>query len=58
MMHAFGDHPNPAPDTVSVMEEILMDYMVDVVRSILPSSASLNTEICVFVPVRYGYEKN
>lgn len=30
MMHAFGDHPNPAPDTVSVMEEILMDYMVDV----------------------------
>jgi hypothetical protein len=32
MMHAFGDHPNPAPDTVTVMEEILMDYMVDVVR--------------------------
>ncbi|KAG8772013.1 hypothetical protein FRC12_003299 [Ceratobasidium sp. 428] len=31
MMHAFGDHPNPAPDTVSVMEEILMDYMTDVV---------------------------
>jgi hypothetical protein len=31
MMYAFGDHSNPAPDTVSVMEEILMDYMVDVV---------------------------
>ncbi|KAG8969668.1 hypothetical protein FRC03_001540 [Tulasnella sp. 419] len=30
MMYGFGDDPNPAPDTVNVMEEILMEYMVDV----------------------------
>jgi hypothetical protein len=33
-MYAFGDHNNPAPDTVAVMEEILMDYMIDVVSSL------------------------
>lgn len=46
-MHAFGDHPNPAPDTVSVMEEILMDYMVDVVRLQSPTYFCLDTETCV-----------
>jgi Transcription initiation factor IID, 18kD subunit len=31
MMYAFGDVKEPANDTVDVMEEILMEYLVDVV---------------------------
>jgi len=31
MMYAFGDAKEPANDTVEVMEEILMEYLVDVV---------------------------
>ena len=30
-MYAFGDSKEPANDTVEVMEEILMDYLADVV---------------------------
>jgi transcription initiation factor TFIID subunit 13 len=30
-MYAFGDAKEPANDTVDVMEEILMEYLVDVV---------------------------
>lgn len=30
-MYGFGDDTNPANDTVSVMEEILVEYLVDVV---------------------------
>ncbi len=33
-MYGFGDDRNPANDTVNVMEEILVEYIVDVVRSI------------------------
>jgi hypothetical protein len=32
LMYGFGDDRNPAPDTVGVMEEILIEYIVDVVR--------------------------
>lgn len=32
-MYGFGDDVNPAPDTVNVMEEILMEYIADVVSS-------------------------
>lgn len=35
-MYGFGDDINPAPDTVNVMEEILMEYIADVVKSLLP----------------------
>ena len=31
LMYGFGDDRNPANDTVNVMEEILTEYMVDVV---------------------------
>lgn len=30
-MFAFGDDRNPANDTVNVMEEILVEFMADVV---------------------------
>jgi transcription initiation factor TFIID subunit 13 len=30
-MYGFGDDRNPANDTVSVMEEILIEYIIDVV---------------------------
>lgn len=32
-MYGFGDDRNPASDTVNVMEEILVEFIVDVVRS-------------------------
>ena len=32
-MYGFGDDRNPANDSVNVMEEILIEYIVDVVRS-------------------------
>lgn len=32
LMYGFGDDRNPANDTVNVMEEILVEYIVDVVR--------------------------
>lgn len=36
MMYGFGDD-NPAPDTISVMEELLVEHITDVVRLLLPS---------------------
>ncbi len=32
-MYGFGDDRNPANDTVNVMEEILVEYITDVVRA-------------------------
>ena len=32
LMYGFGDDRNPANDTVNVMEEILVEYITDVVR--------------------------
>ena len=34
-MYGFGDDRNPANDTVNVMEEILVEYIVDVVRHLV-----------------------
>ena len=34
-MYGFGDDRNPANDTVNVMEEILIEYIVDVVRFVM-----------------------
>ncbi|QRV99958.1 Transcription initiation factor IID, 18kD subunit [Ceratobasidium sp. AG-Ba] len=45
MMHAFGDHPNPAPDTVSVMEEILMDYMTEVCTTAMKKTRKNQVQI-------------
>lgn len=43
MMYGFGDD-QPAPDTVSVMEELLIEHITDVVRppSVLPPSSDLS----------------
>lgn len=35
MMYGFGDH-RPAEDSVKVMEEILIDYITEVVSSLQP----------------------
>ena len=35
LMYGFGDDRNPANDTVNVMEEILIEYIVDVVRFVM-----------------------
>lgn len=42
-MYGFGDDRNPSNDTVNVMEEILIEYIIDVVRihRVLLSSLSL-----------------
>ncbi|CAE6336306.1 unnamed protein product [Rhizoctonia solani] len=45
MMYAFGDHANPAPDTVAVMEEILMDYMTDVCTTAMKKTKRTNIQI-------------
>jgi len=34
-MYGFGDDRNPANDTVNVMEEILIEYITDVVCSLI-----------------------
>lgn len=33
-MYGFGDDRNPASDTVNVMEEILIEFITDVVRPV------------------------
>lgn len=32
MMYGFGDSKDPDPETVELMEEIVMDYIIDTVR--------------------------
>lgn len=32
MMYAFGDDPDPLPESVAVLEEIMVDYITDLVR--------------------------
>jgi transcription initiation factor TFIID subunit 13 len=34
-MYGFGDDRNPASDTVNVMEEILVEFITDVVRLVI-----------------------
>ncbi|OBZ75151.1 Transcription initiation factor TFIID subunit 13 [Grifola frondosa] len=41
LMYGFGDDRNPANDTVNVMEEILIEYIVDVVRESSPCQTAL-----------------
>ena len=43
LMYGFGDDRNPANDTVNVMEEILIEYITDVVR-ILDFASDLNLD--------------
>jgi len=37
-MYGFGDDRNPASDTVNVMEEILIEYIIDVCQTALAST--------------------
>ena len=39
-MYGFGDDRNPANDAVNVMEEILIEYIVDVVSLVAPLRSS------------------
>lgn len=39
-MYGFGDDRNPTNDTVNVMEEILIEYIVDVVSWLFSSHPS------------------
>ena len=48
LMYGFGDDRNPANDTVNVMEEILIEYIVDVVCTICPLSMSSYHLLTVF----------
>jgi len=34
-MYGFGDDPNPSPDSVNVMEEILLEYITDLSQTAL-----------------------
>ena len=43
-MYGFGDDRNPANDTVNVMEEILVEFIADVVRVFV--SAYCFTQTC------------
>jgi transcription initiation factor TFIID subunit 13 len=31
LMYAFGDVPNPYPETVNVLEDILQEYIINIV---------------------------
>jgi transcription initiation factor TFIID subunit 13 len=48
-MYGFGDDRNPANDTVNVMEEILIEYITDVVRLFLRGNGFMisDTSKCV-----------
>lgn len=39
LMYGFGDDRNPANDSVNVMEEILVEYIVDVVCLVMESES-------------------
>ncbi|KZT56980.1 transcription initiation factor IID, 18 kDa subunit [Calocera cornea HHB12733] len=47
LMYAFGDVPNPAPDSVGVMEEIVIEYVLDLCQTALrrmPSKTRLQVD--------------
>ena len=45
-MYGFGDDRNPANDTVNVMEDILIEYITDVVSAFVVSH-------CIRIPDRF-----
>ena len=50
LMYGFGDDRNPANDTVNVMEEILIEYIVDVVRFVMFLCPHVAHNTCFAVP--------
>lgn len=53
LMYGFGDDRNPANDTVNVMEEILIEYISDVVSYI--TLAHLPPGSLCAVPTSWGF---
>lgn len=47
-MFSFGDDRNPANDTVNVMEEILVEYIADVVSTIMLTYVS-HSQHCRYI---------
>ena len=35
LMYAFGDDPNPSPESVAVLEDIVTEYITEMVSSVL-----------------------
>jgi transcription initiation factor TFIID subunit 13 len=51
MMHGFGDDANPLPESVKLMEEMVLQYMSDLIkqaRNVSPLSTRLKTEALLF----------
>jgi len=40
LMYAFGDDPNPAPESVSVLEDIMTEYINEMVQLFHPVACS------------------
>lgn len=52
MMYGFGDDPDPIPETVSLVEDILVDYVTDMVhkaQDIASRRGKLTTEDLMFL---------
>ena len=49
LMYGFGDDRTPASDTVDVMEEILIEYIIDIVSSIVNLRLQLSLYIVMVV---------
>ena len=56
LMYGFGDDRNPANDTVGVMEEILIEYITDVV-SFFPCQFFLGSQQRTVPICRWSYTK-
>jgi len=52
MMYGFGDDPDPMPETVHLMEDILIDYVTDLVhksQNVASRRGKLTTEDVMFL---------
>ena len=52
MMYGFGDDPDPMPETVNLMEDIMIDYITDLVhksQSVASRRGKLTTEDVMFL---------
>ena len=53
-MYGFGDDRNPSSDTVNVLEEILIEYIIDVVRLVLSSTIRSPPPSLALVSISHG----
>ncbi|KAJ7524568.1 hypothetical protein O6H91_17G011900 [Diphasiastrum complanatum] len=52
MMYGFGDDPDPIPETVMLMEDILIDYITDMIhksQDVASRRGKLSTEDIMFL---------